>query len=973
MRFEAIHVRNMGPFVDAQVDLSAIPGRIVAVAGDNGAGKSTLLELLAAGMYRQTPTRGSLTDLATSRDASVEVRLVNGSAYTVRHTVDAVSGKGESVVMGSDGRPLTASAKLRDFDRFAAEHFPTPEVLYASIFAPQGAGGFLELKPGDRKAVLLRVLGIEHLERFADTARERARAAKASLDTACARISDEEARGESLESAEAAVEASRQNVEEARARLDSAQALLATAREEQREVEAATAKREQYDQRLALLSAQLDDLDARHKGLVYRLDKCQAVLGLQPGIDAAVASLPDLDKAIADQSSIVERESAEARSADAAEKLYEEQKTAELARADAAKTKSMALRERADDLEKRLENNRALLERADVIRAAITRDAELAEQIRVHEGAIEMARKDLAAAQRAVQEHERRRLAWSARRMDAEKRRQAAEGRLTDRESVGLAAEDLPRLRELVTTAEAAVADAQSALEELRGQRVSGAEERIVGLRNGLGRVVAESAHADPVQLASIALLRDDEACHLAASLPKALADAHAKVLITQGWLTEDRKALADAERLAARAGEMAQAQAELQAAALADDEAVTGVAEEQAQIDEARKLIDVLGPRIRESTCDAQEERRGLAPLIALADKLTGAEARIAELEPQLAQTLADSATEMVAWKEHEREVVRLRKASCTAGSASCHHAGLADEAGRLVDAIRAERDKSSQLAARAVELAAAQASLAELYPQLERNRSAWAELSQQLESLEEPVLPPRPNLPAAELAAEHAEGTLRKAYGSSAQAQARVDAAKVRAAKLAELADSRTAVETDVSDWVRLSQDLGRDGLQAMEIDAAGPELTELINDLLRACVGSRWTVSVETQRASADGKKTIEGCEIRVLDTERGRDATADSLSGGERVLVGEAISLALSMLACRRSGLEGITLVRDETGAALDPTNGRAYVAMLRRAAVIVGASQVLFVSHSPEVQELADARIWVSGGKVSVQA
>jgi exonuclease SbcC len=154
-------------------------------------------------------------------------------------------------------------------------------------------------------------------------------------------------------------------------------------------------------------------------------------------------------------------------------------------------------------------------------------------------------------------------------------------------------------------------------------------------------------------------------------------------------------------------------------------------------------------------------------------------------------------------------------------------------------------------------------------------------------------------------------------------------------------------------------------------MEIDAAGPELTELVNDLLRTCVGARWTVTVETQRLSADGKRMLEGCEVRVLDSERGRDAPAETLSGGERVIISEAISLALSMLACRRSGVVRPVLVRDESGAALDVVAARGYVSMLRRAAEFVGADRVLLVSHSPDVWDLCDARVEVRDGRIGV--
>jgi DNA repair exonuclease SbcCD ATPase subunit len=128
----------------------------------------------------------------------------------------------------------------------------------------------------------------------------------------------------------------------------------------------------------------------------------------------------------------------------------------------------------------------------------------------------------------------------------------------------------------------------------------------------------------------------------------------------------------------------------------------------------------------------------------------------------------------------------------------------------------------------------------------------------------------------------------------------------------------------------------------------------------------------VAIETQRLAADGKRMLEGCEVRVLDSERGRDAAAESLSGGERVIVGEAVSLALTTLACRRQGVERPTLVRDESGAALDAGNARVYVAMLRRAAELVRADKVLLVSHSAEVQELCDSRVRVAGGSVEVE-
>lgn len=98
------------------------------------------------------------------------------------------------------------------------------------------------------------------------------------------------------------------------------------------------------------------------------------------------------------------------------------------------------------------------------------------------------------------------------------------------------------------------------------------------------------------------------------------------------------------------------------------------------------------------------------------------------------------------------------------------------------------------------------------------------------------------------------------------------------------------------------------------------------------------------------------------MRVIDSLKGRDDLVESLSGGEGAIVGEAVALALTILGVECSGQDEVTLVRDETGAALDPANTEAYARMLRRATKQVGARHCIYVSHSSELQAAADARI-----------
>lgn len=179
------------------------------------------------------------------------------------------------------------------------------------------------------------------------------------------------------------------------------------------------------------------------------------------------------------------------------------------------------------------------------------------------------------------------------------------------------------------------------------------------------------------------------------------------------------------------------------------------------------------------------------------------------------------------------------------------------------------------------------------------------------------------------------------------------------------------RTAMEywqSELEDWTLLTEALGKDGIQALEIDAAGPEVARLTNDLLESCYGPRFSISFETQRAKRDGGMS-EAFDVLVYDGAEQRPVEA--LSGGERVIVGEAISLALAIHNARKSGIRWRTLFRDETAGALDPENASKYVAMLRRALKLGGFEQCVFVAHLPQVYESADVQLYVADGRVSV--
>lgn len=776
MRFDAIRLSGLGPFkAPVELDLTAIPGRLIAVTGGNGQGKSTLLELLAGSLHRVTPTRGTIASLATSRDAYVETRFTNGSPWTLRHSVDSVSGAGDSLVLDADGRSAFDSAKRRAFDQWSAKHLPSKDLLFACSFAAQGSRGFLGMNAGERKAVILRAIGIERLEALAKLAREHMAAAR-----------------------------------------------LETVR----------------------LRAQIDSIPTADQS-------------------ALIMDLHDAEKTLAAAGEAVKRAKAQE----------------ERARAYAAAAPQIEpLRRLLADLQEWRANNALILVEAEKIRSAVELVDGAVDVVRNLEAELALDEKASFEASTKASNILRLREANEEQRRGIERRIREAEALLEQRGAVEAAEVEVARLRTAIAAAEAGAAEHRQKANALRVEIAAKSSGRIAGLRDAL-KGIAASTRADSKPRANAALQADDAAVALASTGPAEAARedrAHDDLLVDVAGYRADLVAV---ERVAARRAGLEQAERTL---AAAQDELATNLVAHvklQADRDAARRdlaVADAAAAEARKLLAEARATAERLTLLARRGPALEKAEERITELDVQIHDAAARLASLEAVPVEDDRDYVTPAETALAA--------------------CRARRERAA-------------------------------------------------------LALE----------------QAKTDSDR-RAGIQVELARA----EEELSDWTRLAEDLGRDGLQSAEVDCAAPELTELTNDLLHSCIGPRWTVAIEAQRLSADGKEQLAGMEVTVLDAEAGREGAGETFSGGEQVLLQEAISLALTMVACRRSGAVRPTIIRDESAAALSPTNSRLWLGMLRRAADLIDAGQVLFVSHQPDIASLADARIVVADGRVTVQ-
>jgi DNA repair protein SbcC/Rad50 len=175
------------------------------------------------------------------------------------------------------------------------------------------------------------------------------------------------------------------------------------------------------------------------------------------------------------------------------------------------------------------------------------------------------------------------------------------------------------------------------------------------------------------------------------------------------------------------------------------------------------------------------------------------------------------------------------------------------------------------------------------------------------------------------------------------------------------AEVAARLARVESTLGGWILFARCMSNDGLIALAIDDAGPALSGLANDLLLACYGPRFTVSIHTLVETGKGDQK-EGFDIVVHDGESGDSKSVSLMSGGERVWINECLTRAVALYLARHSGRRYSTLFSDEADGALDAERKRMFMAMKREVLRLGGYEREFFVSQTPELTAMADAVI-----------
>ncbi len=183
-----------------------------------------------------------------------------------------------------------------------------------------------------------------------------------------------------------------------------------------------------------------------------------------------------------------------------------------------------------------------------------------------------------------------------------------------------------------------------------------------------------------------------------------------------------------------------------------------------------------------------------------------------------------------------------------------------------------------------------------------------------------------------------------------------------------LVETKEKITRFENEISEWALLEKAFSNDGIIALEIDDAGPQISAIANELLKV-FGGRFSIRFDTQAAKADGRSLKETFDITVFDAETNEAKSIKRLSGGEKTWVEDAITKAICIYNKNTSGKEFKTIFTDEKDGALDAEKKREFFLMKRKVLEIGGYDAEFCITQTPELVEMADTVITLEKGSI----
>lgn len=186
-------------------------------------------------------------------------------------------------------------------------------------------------------------------------------------------------------------------------------------------------------------------------------------------------------------------------------------------------------------------------------------------------------------------------------------------------------------------------------------------------------------------------------------------------------------------------------------------------------------------------------------------------------------------------------------------------------------------------------------------------------------------------------------------------------------------EINEKKQESAQEVSRYKTLEKAFGKDGVQALLIEEALPEIETKANDILDRLSGGTMSVRFETQKDYKDKSREDKRETLDILISDGAGMRVYEMFSGGEAFRVNFAIRLALSQELAHRAGARLQTLVIDEGFGSQDVDGRQRLIETINL--VQEDFAKILVITHLEELKDVFPARIEVEktlrGSQVTV--
>ncbi|MGC8667048.1 MAG: AAA family ATPase [Chthonomonadales bacterium] len=211
---------------------------------------------------------------------------------------------------------------------------------------------------------------------------------------------------------------------------------------------------------------------------------------------------------------------------------------------------------------------------------------------------------------------------------------------------------------------------------------------------------------------------------------------------------------------------------------------------------------------------------------------------------------------------------------------------------------------------------------------------------------------------------AAEAAAGAARAKYDEAARqvgaAQHALDECDAAREELALRKKEHKRLEEERSLYNELAAAFGKNGLQALIIENALPEIQDEANRLLGRMTDNGMKVVLTAVRTGQSGRGQIETLDIRITDDLGERPY--EMYSGGEAFRVNFAVRIALSRLLTKRAGAQLQTLILDEGFGSQDSKGRERLVEAIQ--SIQDEFRLIIVISHIEELKDAFPSRVEV---------